>query len=178
MQADKTIDFSQIDWQAVDEEKAAFIYREGIEFNRAVLENINVINDKAMGLLSFTMPIMTALVGFFVVSWANTSAPLFAAAVTAGSALFLVLILLLAVIVPYGIHSGTGSPMAYFTAEYYKGNMRALLIGNTMTLCEKITVNQKTLYLRGYLFKAAILVCALFPIICLMVFRLFLHLGN
>jgi hypothetical protein len=131
-----------------------------------------------MGLLSFTMPVMAALVGFFVVSWANTSAPLFAAAVTACSALFLVLIFLLTVIVPYGIHSGTGSPMAYFTAEFYKGNMRALLIGSIMTLCEKITTNQKILYVRGYLFKAAILVCAVFPIVCLMVFGLFLHLGN
>jgi hypothetical protein len=178
MQADKTIDFSQIDWQAVDGEKAALIYREGIAFNRGVLENINVINGKAMGLLSFTMPVMTALVGFFVVSWATTSLPIFAAAVTACSALFLVLIFLLTVIIPYGIHSGTGSPMAYFTAGYYKGDMRALLIGNIITLCERITANQKVLYMRGYLFKAAILVCAAFPILCLMVFLLFLHLGN
>jgi hypothetical protein len=178
MQADKTIDFSQIDWQAVDEEKAAFIYQEAIEFNQGVLENINVINVKAMGLLSFTMPIMAALVGFFVVSWAKTSAPLFAAAVTSCSALFLALIFLLAAIVPYGIHSGTGSPMAYFTVEFYKENMRALLIGNIMALCEKITANQKILCLRGRLFRAAILVCAIFPIICLMIFGLFLLLGN
>jgi hypothetical protein len=178
MQAQDAIDFKAIEWNAVDEKKAAFIYQEALEFNRGILENINVINDKAMGLLSFTMPIMAALVGFFVVSWANTSAPLFAAAVTACSALFLVLVFLLAAIVPYGIHSGTGSPMAYFTAEYYKGDMRALLIGNTITLCDKITANQKTLCARGYLFRSAILVCAVFPLVCFMVFGLFHHLGN
>ena len=129
-------------------------------------------------MLSFTMPVMAALVGFFVVSRANTSAPLFAAAVTACSALFLVLVFLLAVIVPYGVHSGMGSPMAYFTAEFYKGTMKALLIGNIMPLCEKIPLNQKVLYRRGRLFRTAILICAVFPFACLMVFGLFLHLGN
>jgi hypothetical protein len=178
MQAKDVIDFKAIEWDTVDGEKAAFIYREALEFNRSILENINVINDKAMGLLSFTMPVMAALVGFFVVSWADASTPLFAAAITAGSALFLVLVFLLMVIVPYGIHSGTASPLAYFTAEFYKGSMKALFIGNIMTLCEKITANQKTLYLRGCLFKAAVLVCTAFPLVCLMVFGLFHRLGN
>ncbi|MDR1176628.1 MAG: hypothetical protein LBK83_14285 [Treponema sp.] len=103
---------------------------------------------------------------------------LFAAAVTACAALFLVLVFLLAVIVPYGVHIGTGSPMAYFTAEFYKNTMRALLIGNIITLCKNITENQKVLDVRGYLLKAAVLVCAVFPIMCLMVFWLFHHLGN
>ncbi|MDR3173012.1 MAG: hypothetical protein LBU19_02070 [Treponema sp.] len=178
MRAQDSIDFRTIDWTAVDREKAEFIYRDALEFNRGILENINVINDKAMGLLSFTMPIMAALVGFFVVSWANTSASLFAAAVTACAALCLVLIFLLVVIVPYGIHSGTGSPMAYFTAEFYKGSMKALLIGNIMTLCDKITANQKILYLRGYLLKIAVLLCALSPFVCLMVFWLSHYLEN
>jgi hypothetical protein len=178
MRAKDVIDFRTVEWTAVDEEKAAFIYREALEFNRGLLENINVINDKAMGMLSFTMPVMAALVGFFVVSWANTSTPLFAASVTACSALFLVLVFLLAVIVPYGVRSGAGSPMAYFTAEFYKGNMRALLIGNIMTLCEKSTANQKILYRRGCLFRAAVLACAIFPLVSLMVFGLFHRLGN
>jgi hypothetical protein len=43
MQAKDVIDFKTIEWAAVDEEKAAFIYREALEFNRSVLENINVI---------------------------------------------------------------------------------------------------------------------------------------
>jgi hypothetical protein len=145
-----------------------------LEHHESIIADNNRINDKALGLLSFTMPVMAALAGYFAVTWGSVSIPLFAAAVVASISLFGIMVLLLLIIVPRGIFAGTGSPGAYFTADYYKRDMRGLFIGNITNLHDAILHDRKTMYLRGRLFKAAVILCAVFPVVSILAF-LFFH---
>jgi hypothetical protein len=165
MQAQDVIDFKKMDWHKVDREKAEFIYREALEHHESIIADNNRINDKALGLLSFTMPIMAALVGYFAVTWGSASFPLFTAAAISCLSLFIIMVLLLLIIVPRGIYPRTGSPGAYFTADYYKRDMRGLFIGNITNLHDAILHDRKTMYLRGHLFGAAVILCAAFPVV-------------
>ena len=170
MQANDNIDFSKIDWDTVSKHKAEFIYNEALEHHRGIIENNNRISDKALGFLSFTMPIMTALAGYFIVSWGTTSKPLFYAGASAFIFLFVILFFLLLIIIPRGIYEGTGSPSAYFTDDYYKRKMRGLYIGNITNLHNSILHDRKILNQRGFFFKVAVILCAIFPAISFLVF--------
>jgi len=172
MRAKDDIDFSAVDWDSVDEGKAGFIYREALEHHKGIIENNNRINDKALGLLSFTMPIMTALAGYFAISWGGGSPALFAAALAACVFIFAVVVCLLLVIIPRGVFRGEGSPGAYFTGEYYKRDMRGLLVGNIVDLHGCILHDGKTLGRRGRLFGAAVVLCACLPAVSFLVFLL------
>ena len=173
VKAQDIIDFKNIDWGKVDREKAEFIYREALDNHRGIVDNINVINSKASGMLSFTMPVMAALVGFFAATLGAVSVSLFAASLCAGLFLFLILLLLLFVMMPQGIFPGTGSPGAYFTADFYKGDMRHLLIGNIMSLHEAVIHDKRVLYTRGRIFRIAVVLCAALPAASFIVFLCF-----
>jgi hypothetical protein len=170
MLAQDNIDFKNIDWGTVDLKKAEFIYREALEHHESIIADNNRINDKALGLLSFTMPVMAALAGYFAITWGSTSIPLFAATVSSCLSLFGVMVLLLLIIVPRGIYPGTGSPAAYFTADFYKGDMRHLLIGNIMNLHTSIMHDKKIMYTRGAILRAVVFLCAVFPAASFIVF--------
>lgn len=170
MKANDTVDFSTVDWADVDEKKASFIYNEALDNYRGTIENINVINNKAMGMISFTMPLVAALAGFFAVTWGNASLPLFAAALCAASFLFIVLVLLLLILAPKGVLPGAASPAAYFTADFYRGDMRHMLIGCIVTIQKAIDHNKKVMHRRGGVFRWAVILCAAFPAASLIVF--------
>jgi hypothetical protein len=178
MYAQEVIDFNNIDWNTVDREKAEFIYREALAHHESIIADNNKINEKALGLLSFTMPIMSALAGCFAVIWGSVSLPLFVAAAAGCLSLFVIMILLLSIIVPRGIYPGTGSPGAFFTADYYKGDMRHLLIGNIITLQSSIIHDKKVMYIRGNILRVVILLCAGFPAASLILFASFRLAGN
>jgi len=175
MQADENIDFSKINWDLVDLAKSEFIYNEALKHHRGIIENNNRINDKALGLLSFTMPVMAALSGYFAISWGTASPPLFAAAVSAGVFLFGIIFFLLLVIIPRGIYQGEGSPSAYFSESYYKRDMRQLLIGNIINLHNSILHDRRIMNQRGLFFRIAVILLASFPAISFTVFILCLR---
>jgi len=170
MQANANIDFSTIDWHSVSEEKAKFIYNEAIEHHQGIIANNNRISDKALGMLSFTMPVMAALVGYFAISWGNVAPSLFLAAVSACVFLFGILFLLLLIIIPRGINEGAGSPSAYFTDDYYKRNMRELYVGNIVNIQSSIAIARKVMKKRGLYFKIAVILCAVFPAVSFLAF--------
>jgi len=172
MQVQDNIDFSKIDWDEVYKEKAAFIYQEALEHHRGIIENNNRINDKALGLLSFTMPIMAALAGYFAISWGTASKPLFYAALCACFFLFAVVLFLLLVIIPRNVYEGYGSPGAYFTANYYKRNMLGIYVGNITNLHNTIIHDRKIMVQRGLIFRIAVILLAVFPVASFLVFLL------
>jgi len=106
MQANVNIDFSKIDWDSISEDKAEFLYKEALEYHKGIIENNNRINDKALGMLSFTMPIMTALAGYFAITWGTASQPLLFAAICACVCLFVIVFNLLLILIPRGINQG------------------------------------------------------------------------
>jgi len=173
MQAKNNIDFTKIEWDKIDREKAEFIYNEAVEHHKGIIENNNHINDKALGMLSFSMPIMTALAGYFAITWGKVSQSLFAAAVCAGLCLLIIVINLLLILIPRGINFAAGTPGAYFTGEYYKRDMREIFIGNITNLHNCIMQDRIVMNKRAYLFRIAVTFCAILPVTSFLAFILF-----
>jgi membrane protein implicated in regulation of membrane protease activity len=165
MQAQDNIDFNKINWSEIDREKAEFIYNEAIARLDSIHKNMEGITNKALGILSFSMPILTALTGFFVLQWGSLSAPLFAASVSSAIFLFAILVLLLLILLPRGLNSAHGRPAAYFTNDYYLKNMEGIFKGNIQTVHQYIIDDSKILSFRGNLFRAVIVLFAAFPLI-------------
>jgi len=169
MKADDGIDFSAVEWALVSEEKAGFIYGEAIARLDSIHRNIDGMTNKALGMLSFSLPVLTALTGYFVLRWGGLSVPLLAASVSAAALLFAVMVLLLLILLPRGLNAAQGGPAAYFTDGYYKGDMGDILKGNIRTLRRCIDEDMAVLYLRGNLFRAAVALYAAFPVVAVVV---------
>jgi hypothetical protein len=165
MKTQSKFDFSNIKWSKVDREKANFIYGEAIARLDAIHKGNDAINDKASGMLSFSMPVLTALVGFIVSQWGVAKVPALAASVCAALFLFAILVLLLFILMPRGINSAQGEPSTYLGNNYYSEKMKIFLRGNIEILqdyIEKDSVTQKS---RADLYWAAVLLYAIFPVI-------------
>jgi membrane protein implicated in regulation of membrane protease activity len=165
MKAQDSTDFSKINWSGIDKEKAEFIYNEAIARLDSIHKNIDGITNKALGMLTISIPIMTALVGFFVIRWGNISTALFATSICAIVFLFAILVVLLLILLPRGVNSAQGEPSTYFTDDYYLQNMENIYKGNIQTLQNYINGDRAVLNLRGNLFRAAVLLFASFPAI-------------
>jgi hypothetical protein len=165
MKQQNSIDFTKIDWLKIDGKKAEFIYNEAVARLESIHKNIDGITNKAVGMLSFSMPILTALTGFFVLQWGALSVPLFAASICSAVSLFAILILLLLILLPRGINSARGGPEAYFKDDYYQGDMGSIFMGNIQTLHRHIIEDQEIMYLRGNLLRAVIVLFSAFPLI-------------
>jgi hypothetical protein len=165
MKAQDEFDFSKIDWSEIDEKKAEFIYNEAIARLDSIHKNNDSITNKALGMLTIAIPIMTALVGFFVIRWGNISTFLFVTSICAIAFLFAILVLLLLILLPRGVNSAQGEPLTYLTNDYYLQEMDNIYKGNIQTLQKYINEDRKILGCRGYLFTAAVLLFALFPVI-------------
>jgi membrane protein implicated in regulation of membrane protease activity len=159
-----SFDFSIIDWEKIDRKKSKFIYHEAIACLDSIHKNYDGITNKALGILSFTMPILTALVGFFLVQWGNLSTALFSASVCAFIFLFAILVLLLLILLPRGVNSAWGEPESYFTNGYYLNTINTIYQGNIQALHNSINEDRTILNIRGNLFRAAIVLLAAFPL--------------
>jgi hypothetical protein len=165
MLAKDDIDFTKIDWSKIDKKKAKFIYNEAIARLDSIHRNNDVITNKALSMLSFSVPILTALVGFFVLQWGKLSTPLIAVSVCAAAFLLAILILLLLILVPRGINSAQGEPSTYFKGNYYLNSMDNIFKGNIQTLHEYIIEDRAIADSRANLFKVSVILYAAFPFI-------------
>ncbi|MDR0322333.1 MAG: hypothetical protein LBI28_12600 [Treponema sp.] len=165
MQAQKDIDFSKIKWSKITREKAEFIYNEAIARLDSIHRNNDIITNKAIGMLSFSLPILAALTGYFILQIKELSTPLLAMSICAGVFLFAILVLLLLILLPRGINSAQGEPSAYFTDNYYLSSMLNILKGNIQTLHQYIKEDGTIQRERANLFNAAVVLFAIFPII-------------
>jgi membrane protein implicated in regulation of membrane protease activity len=159
------IDFSVIDWSKVGLKKAEFIYGEAIARLDSIHKNNDGITNKAIGMLSFSLPILTALTGYFILQWGNMSVPLFFMSICSGVFLFAILVLLLLVLLPKGLNSAQGEPSAYFTDNFYSNSMEYILKGNILTLHRYINEDYAVQKLRANFFWVAVVLFAAFPII-------------
>jgi hypothetical protein len=170
MQAIDNIDFSKIDWNSISEGKADFLYKEALEHHKGIIEDNNRINDKALGMLSFTMPIMAALAGYFAITWENVSCSLLIAASWAGFCFLVITYNLLKILIPQSINQGAGSPGAYFTDEYYKRDMREMFIGNITNIHNCILQDRKVMNKRAMNFRLAVTFYAILPVTSFLAF--------
>jgi len=173
MKVQNSIDFAKIDWLKIKRKKAEFIYNEAIARLDSIHRNIDVITNKALGMLSFSVPVLTALTAYFVLQWGTLSPPLLAVSVCAAVFLLAILVLLLLILVPRGINSAHGEPSAYFTGDYYQKDMDTILKGNIQTIQQSINQDISILNLRANLFRAVIILFTAFPVITAVVWVVF-----
>lgn len=162
---EKGIDWSKIDWSKIDREKAEFIYNEAVARLDSIHKSNENITSKALGMLSFSLPVLTALTGFFVLQWGNLSPPLLAMSVCSGVFLFAILVLLLLILWPKGLSSAQGEPSAYFTDGYYLESMEYILYGNIRILHRYIKEDHAVQNLRANILRVAVLLFVAFPVI-------------
>jgi hypothetical protein len=169
MKVEKIKDFTKIEWSKIDREKAKFIYDEAIARLDSIHKNNDGITNKAIGMLSFSLPVLTALTGFFVLQWGKLSVPLLAASVCSAVSLFAILVLLLLILLPRGLNSPQGGPEAYFKDDYYRNDMENIFKGNIQTLHQYIIEDCAVMYLRGNFLRIAIVLFSAFPVITVVV---------
>jgi len=175
MREQSNIDFAKIDWQKIDREKAEFIYNEAIARLDSIHRNIDVITNKALSMLSFSVPVLSALTGYFFLQWGKLSAPLLAVSVCAASFLFAILVLLLLVLWPRGINSAQGEPSTYLNLKdnYYLNSLDNIFKGNIQTLHRYIIEDRALMDLRANLFSASVVLFTAFPLIAAGVWAVF-----
>jgi hypothetical protein len=159
-----SFDFSIIDWEKIDREKAEFIYGEALGRLDSIHQNNDGITTKALSLLTLMVPPFAALIGFFAVQWGGLSTPLFTASVCAAVILFATVIFLLLVLLPRGVNSGRAGPGQYFMDGYYKNNMADIFKGNIQSMQKMIDEDLTILTFRGNLFRVAILLFSAIPV--------------
>jgi hypothetical protein len=169
MKAQSGTDFSKINWSKIDREKAEFIYTEAIATLDSFHENMESITTKALGMLTLSLPIITALVGFFVIRSGNISSPLLVTSICAILYLCAILVVLLLILLPKGTNSAQMEPMQYFTEDYYLREMDDIFKGNIQILQKLIDKDHAVLIFRANLFRVAILLFAFFPVIAAIV---------
>jgi hypothetical protein len=159
------LDYSIVDWEKIDREKAEFIYAEALGRLDSIHQNNDGITNKALGLLTLAVPLLAALTGFFAARWGGLSVPSLAASVCAAAVLFATVILVLFVLLPRGVNPGRVEPARYFTDGYYKNNMEDIFKGNIQSLQKMIDEDLAILTSRGILFRAAILSFSAIPVV-------------
>ena len=166
MSSQNNIDFfDDIDWSKVDQEKAGFIYNEAIAYLDLVHKSDEDITNKATNMLSFSMPVLTALIGYFILQWGSISIPYRAMSICSIVFLVAILVLLLFILLPKRFNSPQGEPSAYFTNNYYKKDMTDILHGNIQALHKNINDDRTTQKNRAILLRATIVLYTGLPII-------------
>jgi len=169
MKPQNNIDFDKIDWSKIGKKKAKFIYNEAIARLDFIHKGNEDITNKATNMLSFSMPILTALTGYFIFKLENISIPFLAMSICAIILLFAILVLLLLILLPKAFNSAQGGPSAYLTEDCYLGSMTEILQGNIQILHQCIDEDHKAQDARAKLLKAAIVLFTGFPIISALV---------
>jgi hypothetical protein len=171
MKTQNTIDFKEMDWSGVDQEKAGFFYNEATGYNDGLIESINNLNAKAFSLIAVALPVMSAAAGFLLGIWDKADKrPVALILLFAFFGLAAAIILLLLAVLPRGIHLSKGTPLSYFTDDFYKADMRHLFSFGIATLNTYIRHNQKIMEYRGRLLFAGTLVLIATPIVTVAVF--------
>jgi hypothetical protein len=174
MPKQKKIDFERVDWDQIDREKAEFFRGEAVIFNNKVIEDINTLNDKIFKLLAFAFSVLSAATWFLISVWERqNSENVVAASICACACMFVVIVLLSAGIFPREIYRGEGSPLAYFSDDYYIRDMRAICAGSIIKLDKYINHNQNLMEHRGLFLRAGIIAFMLAPVFTLAFFFLY-----
>ena len=131
------LDFNAIDWDMVNQEKAAFIHNEILQYNKELIDHMHIVTSKVLGLFSLFLPLLVALAVFLIFNLSTLPQAMRITGIVAAVYLFILLLLLLYVLLPKAIVPLNGSPRAYFSQDFYKRDIRAILIA-ILLLCTQV----------------------------------------
>jgi hypothetical protein len=150
------IDFSNIEWDAVQERELDFFYREALVYNDKIIDDINAVNTKAYILAAAAQPVLCAAYGaLLMLRRDGSTGAVFQALLCACVLLIAATVTACFALLPRMIIRGEGSPYAYFSTEYYKRSMPGILAGNIAALDRYIQHNHRVLRARSRLLIAA-----------------------
>ncbi|MDR0722752.1 MAG: hypothetical protein LBF75_08210 [Treponema sp.] len=156
----RTIDFTTIEWDAMDYTVLQFLCKEAVEFNESLLEDINRLSQKGFHLLALALTVLSIASGLllsFLEKDADTSSIHFLSIACVG--LGVVTILLLVSIFPRSIYRGRATPDIFFSSTLYKCPMSKIMADSIAVYHNKyITGNYKVLHFRSSFLTSALIV--------------------
>lgn len=150
MKVKKQIDFTKIEWDDIESEKLQFFFKEAVEGNDILLQDINNLNNKAFQLLSVLFPALSAAIGFLLATWGKEgSDPIIAALLVASIGLSFIIASLLLAVFPRTISPGRLTPNIAFADILYKATMTKLLADCIASYNSYLASNKKIMNYRS-----------------------------
>jgi hypothetical protein len=162
-QKKKTIDFKKIDWGNIDYAKLQFFFKEAVEFNDSLLEDINRLNNKGFQLLALALTAISVTTGFLLAFLENGRPDIIWALMTACIGLGVVTVLLFLAIFPRSVYRGRATPNIFFSGTLYKSAMPKILADGIASYHAYITGNYKVMRYRSRFLTAAVIAFILVP---------------
>ena len=163
---EKSIDFTKIDWNSLDNERLQFYFKEAVEANDSVLNNINNINNKAYQFLAIACTITAALAGFLFSVWGKSGKEAIASTALCGCiGLGLIMATLLVAVWPRTVYPGRAMPDSIFSGSLYKAPMTKLLADGIASYHHYICSNRKVEKFRSFFLTAGMCGFFLVPLV-------------
>lgn len=172
---EKKIDFNKVEWDAIEQEKLNFFFKEAVDYNDILIQDIGSLNNKAFNLLAITIAALSASTGFFIALWGTYGKEAISAALmTSCIGLGIVFFLLLLAIFPRSICRGRATPNLMFienppTFPYYKKSLKKIMIDGIASYNTYITFNSKVMKFRSRFLTAGVIGFFVVPFLSLIV---------
>jgi hypothetical protein len=174
-QKKRIINFTTIEWDAIDYTTLHFFFKEAVAFNESLLEDINRLSQKGFHLLTLALTVLSMVTGLllsFLEQGADTS--IIYALSIACVGLGMVTILLLVSIFPRSIYRGRATPHIFFSSTLYKCPMPTILADGIASYYKYITGNYTVLQFRNFFLTAALIVFIGVAPVTMLAYRYFL----
>jgi len=161
MKAEKTIDFTKIEWDKINPEELQFFFNQAVESNDAILNAISNLNNKAFQLLTIAIAALAALTGFLLAIGGKVSQK----NITGAIGLSLVVILLLLAVFPRTVYTGRATPESLFSGNLYKYPMKKHYADGIASYYQYICHNKKVENFRSRFLTAGMYGFFLVPLV-------------
>jgi hypothetical protein len=171
----KQMDFTKIDWESITYPKLQFFFKEAVDYNDSLLEDINRLSQKGFHLLTLALTVISLVTGWLLSSLENGAEQRIISSLTIACMGFgLVTILLFVSIFPRTIYRGRATPHIFFSSNLYKCLMPKILADGIASYHRYITSNYKVLQFRSSFLTAALLVLIGVAPVTILVYQCFL----
>jgi len=171
MKPKKAIDFTKIEWDAVDDSNLEFFFKEAVDYNDIVLNDINNLNNKAFQLLTVMFPALSAATGFLLTTWGKEGKePIIIALVVACMGLGLIVASLLLAVFPRNVYPGRITPNIAFAGSLYKAKKAKLLADGIASYSAYIASNNGVLKYRSFFITAGAVGIFMVPLVTVAAF--------
>jgi hypothetical protein len=166
MKAERTIDFTKIEWNKINKEELQFFFNQAVEANDVILNGINNLNNKAFQLLTISIATLATLTGFILATWDKTGQKTIAnTLICASIGLSVVVVLFLIAVFPRTIYIGRATPETLFSRNLYKEPLARHYADGIASYHQYICYNKKIENFRSFFLTAGMCGFFLVPIV-------------
>jgi len=178
MKDKKKIDFTKIKWDNIEEEKLKFFFKEAVDYNDILIEDIGSLNNKAFQLMAIAITALSTATGFLIALWGTKGKEhISLALLLICIGLGIVFALLLLAIFPRSICRGRATPNIIFAENdpwdpLYKGSLRKIMADGIASYNTYIATNNKVMKFRSRFLIAGTIGFFAVPLVTIIVFLL------